>query len=405
MWRKLGRIALISLWFLVLTFPLMIIQVNTATEVVTLKWNRLLVVFVSSFFLSWVWLSALERKNKGTRSSGMLQEKLHDLTTRWQLLMKNFRLRRMLIIVLAGLMVLLPVLTSFYQVRIFTSAMVFIILGLGMNIILGLGGMLNFGYAALFAIGAYSYALITQHWGLNFWVAFPISAILTMIAGAIITLPVIRLRGDYLAIVTLAFGEVIRTVLENWGEVTNGPRGISNIVGPGFFGMDFSIQQKSIYIFYITLAVLGITIWTIRRLTHSRLGRSWEAIREDTLASQTMGIHLSWSKLVIFIIGAFWAGVAGVLFAVNTGFISPRSFTVTQSILILCIVVLGGIGSIPGVILGGAILILLPEYLRFLTDYRLLVFGALLITMMVFRPQGIIPQKRKMYTFHEVNSK
>jgi branched-chain amino acid transport system permease protein len=226
----------------------------------------------------------------------------------------------------------------------------------------------------------------------------PIGGLLGALFGILLGFPVLRLRGDYLAIVTLGFGEIIRLILENWGEFSQGPSGISNIPRPGLFGMELTLDQSIMYTYYLMILMVAFTIFVINRLQNSRIGRAWFALREDDIACQAMGIDKTRTKLTAFALGATWAGMAGVFFAAQNTFVSPKSFTFLESAIILCIVVLGGMGSIIGVIIGALILILLPEYLRAIADYRMLAFGAVLVVMMIFRPQGIIATVRRTYT-------
>jgi branched-chain amino acid transport system permease protein len=217
--------------------------------------------------------------------------------------------------------------------------------------------------------------------------------------------PVLRLRGDYLAIVTLGFGEIIRLILENWNAFSFGPSGIANIPRPGFFGIDLSLSQSITYVYFLMIGMAIFTIFVVKRLQDSRLGRAWIALREDEVACQAMGIDKTRTKLSAFALGATWAGIGGVVFAAKTTFINPASFTIWESIIILCIVVLGGMGSVLGVIFGALVLILLPEYLRAFSEYRMLLFGAILVIMMVFRPGGIITDVRKTYQFKGLKNK
>jgi branched-chain amino acid transport system permease protein len=272
-------------------------------------------------------------------------------------------------------------------------------LGLGLNIVVGLAGLLDLGYVAFYAVGAYAYALLNYHYGLGFWTVLPIAAFLGALFGIILGFPVLRLRGDYLAIVTLGFGEIIRLILENWNEFSFGPSGIANISRPSFFGIHFSVQHATIYLYYIMIGMVIFTIFIVNRLQDSRIGRAWIALREDEVACQAMGIDKRATKLNAFALGATWAGMAGAIFAAKTTFINPASFTIWESINVLCIVVLGGMGSITGVIIGALVLILLPEYLRAFSEYRMLLFGAMLVLMMVFRPGGIISDVRRKYKF------
>jgi branched-chain amino acid transport system permease protein len=295
-----------------------------------------------------------------------------------------------------------PFIFSIYQTNIMITAMIYILLGLGLNIVVGVAGLLDLGYAAFYCVGAYSYALLNYHFGLGFWTVLAIGAGLAAMFGIILGFPVLRLRGDYLAIVTLGFGEIIRLIMENWNEFSFGPSGIANIPRPGFFGIDMNIEQATIYIYFLMIGLALLTIFVVNRLQNSRIGRAWIALREDEVACQAMGIDKRKTKLMAFALGATWAGFAGVVFAAKTTFINPASFTLWESINILCVVVLGGMGSIVGVIVGAFILVLLPEYLRFLSEYRILVYGAVLVVMMVFRPGGIVETTRRTYQYKEI---
>jgi branched-chain amino acid transport system permease protein len=236
---------------------------------------------------------------------------------------------------------------------------------------------------------------------LVFWLALPLGGFLALIFGIILGYPVLRLRGDYLAIVTLGFGEIIRLVLENWNDFSFGPSGIPNIPKPPFFGVDLSLSGSIIYLYYIIVGLVIFTIFVINRLENSRIGRAWIALKDDEIACQAMGIDKARTKLRAFGLGAMWAGMAGVVFAAKTTFINPASFTIWESVIILCTVVLGGMGSITGVISGALLLILLPEYLRAFSEFRMIIFGAVLVLMMVFRPGGIINNVRKTYKFQK----
>jgi len=244
-------------------------------------------------------------------------------------------------------------------------------------------------------VGAYSYALLNLHYGLVFWIALPLGGLLAALFGILLGYPVLRLRGDYLAIVTLGFGEIIRLVLENWNDFSFGPSGIANIPKPGLPGMDLSLEGSTIFIFYIIVALVIFTIFVINRLENSRIGRAWIALKDDEIACQAMGINKAKTKLRAFALGAMWAGMGGVVFAAKTTFINPASFTIWESVIILCTVVLGGMGSIAGVMSGALLLILLPEYLRDFGQFRMITFGTVLVLMMVFRPGGIIENVKK----------
>lgn len=384
-----------SLWFMFLTFPIMVLKVNTITDTVIWRWKNLAIVGVGSFILSYVWRWALDRKEKGgaaKENSGVFKKTVLAKT-------KQYKLPGLIAI---GIMLtILPFLASMYHTSIITTALIYVILGLGLNVVVGLGGLLHLGYAAFYAVGAYTYALLHFHFGLSFWLALPLGALFSGILGLLIGFPVLRLRGDYLAIVTLAFGEITRLILENWNDFSFGPSGIANIARPGIAGIKMRLPQATILIYFIAIGMVAITIFIVYRLENSRIGRAWEAMREDEIASQSMGIDLTKTKLLAFSIGAVWAGFVGVLFAAKTTFINPASFTVWESITVLCVVVIGGMGSIPGVIVGALLFTLLPEFLRSVSEYRMLVFGITLVIMMIFRPGGMIQKTRNVYKFKD----
>jgi len=283
------------------------------------------------------------------------------------------------------------------------TALIYVVIALGLNIVVGLAGLLDLGYVAFYAVGAYAYALLNHHYGLGFWSVLPVGAALGALFGILLGFPVLRLRGDYLAIVTLGFGEIIRLVLENWNALSFGPSGIANIDRPGFFGIALSLEGATRYMYFLVVGLAVFTVFVVNRLQNSRIGRAWIALREDEIACQAMGIDKARTKLTAFALGATWAGMGGVVFAAKTTFINPASFTIWESIIILCIVVLGGMGSMIGIILAALVLILLPEYLRAFSEYRMCLFGALLVIMMVFRPGGIVPNVRRTYRFKRLD--
>jgi branched-chain amino acid transport system permease protein len=267
---------------------------------------------------------------------------------------------------------------------------IYVILALGLNVVVGFAGLLNLGFVAFYAIGAYTYALLNTRFGFDFWSALPFSVGITSVFGFLLAIPALRLKGDYLAIVTLGFGEIVRLILNNWDSVTRGPNGISGISPPVIFSMP--IGKLSSY-YYLVLFFVVVTVFITRRVYASRIGRAWVALREDEIASSVMGINTTAYKLYAFAFGAFWAGLAGAIFAGKMQFVSPESFTFMESVLILCMVILGGLGSIAGVILGAFILGLLPEILREIQLYRMLALGIGLILLMIFRPQGLLGGK------------
>ncbi len=380
-----------------LTFPIMVIKVNTVNNTIEWRWLNMIYIGVGVFFLSILWRYLMLKKLEGSKK---------EKKDKPSLIQKIFAERRtaLPVAVLLGLFTLaFPHIFSMYQTNIMISALIYVMLGLGLNIVIGLAGLLDLGYVAFFAVGAYAYALLNLNYGLVFWIALPLGGILAAIFGVILGYPVLRLRGDYLAIVTLGFGEIIRLVMENWNEFSHGPSGIANIPQPPLFGVDLTLQGTTIYIYYIIVALVIFTIFVINRLQYSRIGRSWIALKDDEIACQAMGIDKAKTKLRAFALGATWAGMGGVVFAAKTTFINPASFTIWESVIILCTVVLGGMGSIPGVMSGAILLILLPEYLRDFGQFRMITFGAVLVLMMVFKPGGMIENVRRTYKFEKKN--
>ncbi|WP_431830894.1 ABC transporter permease subunit [Salidesulfovibrio onnuriiensis] len=393
--ESLKKSVLASLWFIFLTFPIMVIRVDTINKTIDWRWMNMAYIGIATFLLSFVWRWALTRKeikkDESTREN--ISERLLNQVS------ANAYSKYGLLALFAAGAVVFPHLVGMYQTNIMISCLIYIVLGLGLNMVVGIAGLLHLGYVAFYAVGAYSYALLNMHYGIGFWTALPIGAVFGVVFAVLLGLPVLRLRGDYLAIVTLGFGEIVRLVLENWGDVTMGPSGISGIDRPGFFGVKFGVMDSITYAYYIMLALLIFTIFVINRLQNSRLGRALLALREDEIASQAMGIDRTKAKLLAFALGSCWAGLAGVVFAAKTTFINPASFTFWESAIVLSVVVIGGMGSIRGVIAGALILILMPEYLRAFSEFRMLVFGATMVLVMVFRPQGLIRAKRKIYTY------
>lgn len=295
-----------------------------------------------------------------------------------------------------------PFFTGRYAQDVAINVLVYICLGLGLNIVIGLAGMLDLGYIAFYGVGAYTYALLSIHFHLSFWLALPVSCFFAAIAGCIIGYPTLRMRGDYLAIVTLGFGEIVRIILNNWMSLTNGPNGILGIKAPGIYVPQFSgglsfeyiYLKKLYYLYFVVLLLCVFTIIAVYRLNYSRIGRAWEAIREDETVAELMGVNIFRLKLLAYAMGAVFGGLAGAFFAARMRFVSPESFTFIESAMVLSMVVLGGMGSIPGIILGAMALIVLPEIFREVELYRMLAFGAAMTLMMIFRPKGLIPAKR-----------
>jgi branched-chain amino acid transport system permease protein len=305
-----------------------------------------------------------------------------------------------------------PFLSSKYLLTVAILGLIYVLLGLGLNIVVGLAGLLDLGYVAFYAIGAYGLALGYQYLGLGFWSMLPLAALLAAFAGALLGFPVLRMHGDYLAIVTLGFGEIIRLVLTNWVAFTGGPNGVS-VPSPTFFGLEFARRardggvpyheflhvtynpnMKFIFIYVVLVLVVLLVLWIKHRLTRMPIGRAWEALREDEIACRAMGLNHVLVKLSAFMLGASTAGIAGVFFASYQGFVNPTSFTFFESALILAIVVLGGMGSTLGVVLAACVLTVAPELLRSFAEYRVLLFGMLMVLMMIWRPRGLVRTAR-----------
>jgi branched-chain amino acid transport system permease protein len=309
------------------------------------------------------------------------------------------------------------------------QVLIYVMLGWGLNIVVGLAGLLDLGYVAFYAVGSYAYALLAKTFGLSFWILLPLAGILASFWGIILGFPVLRLRGDYLAIVTLAFGEIIRIVLINLVDLTNGYDGITGIPRPTFFGipftanddgfaavfgLEFSPIYRTIFLYYLILALALLTAFVTTRLRRLPVGRAWEALREDEIACRSLGINTTNTKLTAFAMGAMFAGFAGSFFAARQGFISPDSFTFLESATILSIVVLGGMGSQIGVAIAAVAMIGGTEIMRELdflklvfgstfdpTQYRMLLFGLAMVLIMIWRPRGLISTREPSTVLHE----
>ncbi|HWD31498.1 high-affinity branched-chain amino acid ABC transporter permease LivM [Pseudomonas caricapapayae] len=331
--------------------------------------------------------------------------------------MSNFltlpKTQRWVIMGLIAVALVWPFFGSRGAVDIATLILIYVLLGLGLNIVVGLAGLLDLGYVGFYAVGAYSYALLSHYYGLSFWICLPIAGLMAATFGFLLGFPVLRLRGDYLAIVTLGFGEIIRLFLRNLTGLTGGPNGISNIEKPTFFGLTFERKaaegmqtfheffglqynsiNKVIFLYLVALLLALLALFVINRLLRMPIGRAWEALREDEIACRALGLNPTVIKLSAFTLGACFAGFAGSFFAARQGLVTPESFTFIESAIILAIVVLGGMGSQLGVILAAIVMILLPELMREFSEYRMLMFGALMVLMMIWRPQGLLPMQR-----------
>lgn len=289
-------------------------------------------------------------------------------------------------------LIVLPLFLNNYYRDVLTLTALYVVLALGLNIVVGQAGLLHLGYVAFYAVGAYAYGILSTTFGISFWPGLVVGALSASLFAVLVGLPTLRLRGDYFAIVTLGLGEITRIVLNNWDSLTGGPNGIPNIGRPEVFGYTLT---SPLDFYYLSLLLVVVTVFAMHRLIVSRVGRAWIAIRENEIAAEAMGIDIFRMKLTAFIIASAVAGMAGAFFAAKMAFISPESFTFFESVLILCMVVLGGMGSISGIILGAFLLITLPEIFREFQDYRMLAFGAALVVMMIFRPQGLLGVVRK----------
>ncbi len=302
--------------------------------------------------------------------------------------------RKIIIPALILIMLALPyILNSQYMMRIVIMIGVYSILALSLGLITGYAGQTSLGHSAFYAIGAYASAIISINFGISFFITAPIAALIAAIMGLLLGLPTLRLSGTYLAITTLGFAEVIRMIALNWNSVTNGPLGISRIPRPSLFGTDLTIANNGMY--YLILVLLGITTITIFFIVNSKIGRALTAIRDDETAAIMMGVKTTKYKVIAFVVGAFFAGLAGAFYAHMIRFIDPNSFTFDTSILILSIVILGGMGTIKGMFLGSLLLISFPELLRFVQEYRFVIYGLILVLMMRFRPQGLLGGQQK----------
>ncbi len=308
---------------------------------------------------------------------------------------------------LGGLLALafaFPMFADNYMIDVGITCLIYVCLGLGLNIVVGLCGLLDLGYIAFYAVGAYTYSLLNLTFGLSFWAALPLGIVLGMVVGCIIGYPTLKMRGDYLAIVTLGFGEIVRLVLNNWDSLTAGPNGLFGMKRPalyypsfgedGFTWVTYYLKSlPSLYYFILLIAIL--TIIGVRRLDNSRIGRAWIAIREDEVAAELSGVPTTWIKLLAYALGAGFASVAGAFFAAKLSYTNPNFFLFMESCIVLCIVVLGGVGSIPGIVVAAFVLIAAPEVFRGLENFRMLAFGGIMTTMMILKPEGLIPASRR----------
>ena len=320
-----------------------------------------------------------------------------------------------------GVAIALPALpfADRYVVDIAGLVLIYVMLGWGLNIVVGLAGLLDLGYVAFYAVGAYSFALLGTTHGWSFWVCLPLAGACAAGFGILLGYPVLRLRGDYLAIVTLGFGEIVRVVLTNWVAFSGGPNGIAGIPRPSFFGLvfsrrikdgetgfhdyfgiDYAGEHRVFYLYFIILMLAVLTNWFVLRIRRLPIGRAWEALREDEIACRSLGINPVNTKLSAFALGAMFAGFAGSFFATRAGFVSPESFTFIESAIILSIVVLGGMCSQVGVVFAAVAIIVVPEVLREFSEYRMLVFGSAMVLIMIWRPRGLLAHRQATIRLH-----
>ena len=395
---------IIGLITLVLAVPIVGLPTINATEGLQIepRWS-VVILMVLGVFLGRLLLNLWWHREPTSSSSTIIQN-----TPLLQSLQQLLKFILPIGLIFALILPTMPF-ASRYVMDVAILVITYIMLGWGLNIVVGLAGLLDLGYVAFYAIGAYSYALLANYFDWSFWICLPMAGVFAGISGILLGFPVLRLRGDYLAIVTLGFGEIIRVILLNWYSFTGGPDGISGIPRPsffglefkrssegtfsGFFGLDYSSMHRIIFLYYLILALALLTNFVTLRLRKLPVGRAWEALREDEIACRSLGINPTNTKLTAFAIGATFGGLAGSFFATRQGFISPESFTFIESAVILAIVVLGGMGSQIGVVLASVVLIGGTELFRELEEYRMLAFGALMVGIMVWKPRGLLANR------------
>jgi len=330
-----------------------------------------------------------EKQTAAARTAIKRDNPLAGLINRLYIIFDNKKIRYSVLAIAVAVLLYLPMITSLYFMEVMTNVWFNVTVCLGLNIIVGFAGLLSLGYAAFFAVGAYTTGILISHYGVSFWLTLPVSVLMAIIAGLAIGAPTLKLRSDYLAIVTLGFGEIIRLAARNL-QITGRATGLVGIDRPVLFGMTL---YKINHFYYAFLLVAILAIFVSYRLQDSRLGRAWKCIREDEDAAEAMGINVVAVRLYAFVIGSVFGAVAGSFMAVKMTAISPESFLFTQSVMILLAVVLGGMGKIPGVILGVFAIVVFPEVFRGIGEYRMLIFGLLLLVLMIYRPQGLWPER------------
>ncbi len=401
----------------VLTLPLMGARTIESAHGLTAEWHldRVLAVVVTVFLGRLAVLALLRRARGLGRMFSQISAwvarsaKVFSVQRRKKRRLLKTRFALPAILILATLLLPLMPFSSRYVLDVGIMVLTYIMLAWGLNITVGYAGLLDLGYVAFYAIGAYSYALLAQYADMGFWAALPLCGLIAAAVGVVLGFPVLRLRGDYFAIVTLGFGEITRLILINWTTLTGGPNGLSGVPRPRLFGMEFARSgeegqalfhdvfglafdpsQRVVFLYYIILGMALLVGWFSWRLRRLPLGRAWEALREDEVACAALGVNRWWVKLTAYALAASVAGLGGAFFAARQGFISPESFTFMESATILAIIILGGMGSLMGVVLATLFIIGLPELFRDLEQFRMLAFGLGMVLVMIWRPGGLM---------------
>jgi branched-chain amino acid transport system permease protein len=353
----------------------------------------LLLIFAPFLKTHLVWLPAIFLLVWGMKSFGEYASANASVTALRETIVNLAKRNQSVLVALLLLTALLaPFASSTYLLDVLTSALLYAILASALNITVGFTGVLVLGFIGFYAIGAYTTGILTTKFAIcSFWVALPVSGLVALLFGLLLGIPTLRLKGDYLAIVTLGFGEIVKIFCNNLDPLTGGPNGILGIKRPS---LGFASLDSPIAFYWFCLVVLAIVVTLISRLADSRYGRAWVAVRENEMAAGALGINVFTKHLLSFSISAFFGGIAGSLFAAKQGFISPDSFTFYESVLVLCMVVLGGIGNVAGSLVGACLLIIIPEFLREFSLYRMLIFGALMVAFMIFRPHGLVGSRK-----------
>ncbi len=414
LFKESGVAALIALGLSIVMFGLRTVDQQGGLGVQT-RWSWVVFAVVSVFIGRLVLAIYRETRQPPHTPSGTQDSEQNRFA---EFVRKISKVVAPLLIIFAIALPFLPF-SSRYIIDVATLVLTYIMLGWGLNIVVGLAGLLDLGYVAFYAVGAYSYALLAYYFDFSFWICLPLAGIFAATFGIFLGFPVLRLRGDYLAIVTLGFGEIIRVVLINWYTFTGGPDGLSSIPRPSFFGLpfsrrvpedsetfhtffglDYSSMHRIIFLYFLILALALITNFFTLRMRKLPLGRAWEALRQDETACRSLGINPTNTKLSAFAIGAGFAGFAGSFFATRQGFISPESFTFIESAVILAIVVLGGMGSQLGVVIASILLIGGTELFRGLEEFRMITFGGLMVAVMVWKPRGLLAHRDPTLRLH-----